>query len=415
MFHLLKEFESIADFNAYLMKDKMNKDWNADFTQVYSQASDNFKDLNYFNETNSSIEEEFEFTASGKYNIFISHVPTQSNWPWIGLPNTTTKIGIRHKLESTEGADNSLFYLPFDGELGLAEGNSREGYGVSLKRNSNELKVNLVQALGVKTQLVFSGTQEGGSLAFKKNDLSGMVSDGLLFSFNAEEKELTLSPSVPAPLGLVVAKNLSEENEVVINAIYSFFTSGNQAFNPSEGGEVFAVNWSIMGFGVALEAGEKEDLKVDFFGNSISDTRMKDEKEGESANTFKVEWSGSADAARNGTLMLAGVLYHPISKSPFISVSRDSTALAVIRNRDGQRSATDAVQSINLTDIVLPSGVQKENLDVLESLKKLNEAGFLCSTSNQNSLELRWHEDKIIKESGIIDRLNEERTRLQAR
>ncbi|HLC36474.1 MAG TPA: hypothetical protein VJK05_02605, partial [archaeon] len=370
--------------------------------------------------TNSSIAEEFEFSTPGKYNIFISHVPTQSNWPWIGLPNTTTKIWIRHKLESTEGADNSLFYLPFDGELGLAGDNNRVGYGVSLKADSNQLKVNLPSAVAVAGERPLKltakdGGDNGNLITFKKNDLSGMVSDGLLFSFNNAEKKLTLSPSMPAPLGLVVAKNLSEENEVVINAIYSFFTSGNQAFNPSEGGEVFAVNWSIMGFGVALEAGEKEDLKVDFFGNSISDTRMKDEKEGESANTFKVEWSGSADAARNGTLMLAGVLYHPISKSPFISVSRDSTALAVIRNRDGQRSATDAVQSINLTDIVLPSGVQKENLDVLESLKKLNEEGFLCSTSNQNSLELRWHEDKIIKESGIIDRLNEERTRLQAR
>ena len=120
-----KLYEKTIEFNSFLVKDGYSKDLREDFEKKYSQAKANDFGEKWSFYLKGVKKESLELPEPGLYKVILNYKFAENAWE--------ADFSLEKKLSEVKPsyAENYFFSLPFDGELGLDSGDSRDGYGIA--------------------------------------------------------------------------------------------------------------------------------------------------------------------------------------------------------------------------------------------------------------------------------------------
>ncbi len=230
---------SLVEFRSYLMKDGYSNDFKADFDRYYrftiTAAPDYYKDsyYKYFTTDNLIFKSSFDsepgrlmLQGPGRYNVLLK-VTFDDEW---NLFNKTTgevsgKVEVILTRELAPERDSPLYYMPFNGIVGIDSENARQGYGVDFTGDIvtiSQLQTNeylrtepFTQSNTVNTISVKEYGKEATDFSFINNSSTrGMLLDISLSSTKTNPR-LVFVPSRATPVVLKVSNQA--------NNAYSFY------------------------------------------------------------------------------------------------------------------------------------------------------------------------------------------------
>jgi len=229
---------SLVEFRSYLMKDGYSDDFKSDFDRYYrftiTAAPTEYVDKYYkyftsdkfnFQSTMDSEPGRLILQGPGRYNVLLN-VEFDDQWRLFDdAGNVTGNVNVVLSREISPERDSPLYYMPFDGLVGIDSDNARQGYGVDytgdivtiLQTATNQYlrtepftQSNTINTVSVK---------EYGKLPNEFSFLNNGSTRGMLLNINLSNNktnpELYFVPSRATPVALKVSNQA--------NDAYSFY------------------------------------------------------------------------------------------------------------------------------------------------------------------------------------------------
>ncbi len=353
---------SLVEFRSYLMKDGYSDDFKSDFDRYYrftiTAAPTDYieKYYKYFISNNFNFKSTMDSESGrlilqgpGRYNVLLD-VTFDDQWRLFDdAGNITGNVDIVLSREISPERDSPLYYMPFDGLVGVDSDNARQGYGIDFTgdivtivetatgqylRTEPFTQSNTINTVSVK---------EYGRLPNEFSFLNNGSTRGMLLSINLSENktnpELYFIPSRATPVALKVSNQA--------NDAYSFYKldiGGPQ----NQGGEPALtsgtlVPWTGIGncldfSGISVQEAYLERPDVHALSSRLAPITPSQ------AVSYGVEWEAK-NITRHGNVYLRTVLYTPSNfktgngKSVLYQDSADDSALFFTKdNTSGSNS-----------------------------------------------------------------------------
>jgi len=392
-------------FNAYLMRDALNEDFRKDF-DMFCKTKSFFDCPAYYTEDGglhklfgNSSRFKFDYgmppnapLEAGKYSITLNIEFENTNWGLFSNNEPSATVNVEMAALGMPAPDSPLYYLPFDGLVGVNSMNGRQGYGVNFRQtggDSNEVKINnsielpVIATMIPNSTPIFGGWVEASySSDFKRLNLDkrGILLD---VQTGSEAARLTFSPSYATPIIMKVDYNKGSN----AYAFYSVEVDGTPqtAFDKM-------IPWSGIGAGCR----DFEDKPVTEAWQGTWDTHGGISGNlmcalGTDITDYGVEWCAPA---RKGSVSLESVVFTPQGKSSIISrtVYSDEMMLIGTDNRASQL-ALNGVPGMEFNYSL--SGV-----DSIENVLELVRQGKVCviGQGSRISSQFFWNPKVVLQE-----------------
>jgi hypothetical protein len=320
---------SLVEFRSYLMKDGYSNDFKADFDRYYrytiTAAPDIYKDYyyKYFTTDNFTFQSSFDsepgrlvLQGPGRYNVLLK-VTFDDEWNLFDktTDEVTGKVEVILTREIAPERDSPLYYMPFNGLVGIDSENARQGYGVDFtgdvvtvsKLQTNEyLRTEpFTQSNTVNTVSVKEYGKNPTDFSFLNNGQTRGMLLNINLSSTKTNPELVFVPSRATPVALKV----SNQN----NDAYAFYKldigapqaqGGEPALTPGS-----LVPWTGVGncldfTGISILETYKGRPDIHAISSKLAPSTTSD------TVSYGVEWEGR-NITRRGDVFLRTVFYTP--------------------------------------------------------------------------------------------------------
>ncbi len=402
-----EQIPALQQFDAYLIMDGYSPDFRSDFDS-YMQTS-GFMDTpayyrnswsKYFTD-NSKMQFDIKgetgtvLPGPGKYSISLEFVFEEDNlWVFFSREEPAANIKVRLAKRRKPILDNPFYYLPFDGEIGISNGElKRDGYGIGFS--------------GDNVKISMYGTDY---LTTRNSDLTAVVSKVYVnnisdFDYAHKEKAsrvLTISRRESAtPFDLEFDLDYSPSHATpVIMQVASKEQAAEAFYRLKEGDSIIEGNeWMNSWTGIAETIEDEEDC-VDYDGAKLFYKRRDEQastmmtcaaSELDKDKTYGFRW----DTTKQGDIYLQGIFFTPLDKTI------ELVNACPMKGKFLSPAAPTGATSFEL----------KENADYVDSVKTMVdsiETQMVCMTWNNDKAELWWNWNKIINEFKDSDSFSEE-------
>lgn len=353
---------SLVEFRSYLMKDGYSDDFKADFDRYYrftiTAAPDYYKNsyYKYFTTDKFTFRSSFDsepgrliLQGPGRYNVLLK-VTFDDEW---NLFNKTTgevtgKVEVILTRELAPERDSPLYYMPFNGLVGIDSDNARQGYGVDFTGDIvtiSQLQTNqylrtepFTQSNTINTISVKEFGKQPIEFSFLNNGSTrGMLLD-ISLSSTKSNPQLTFVPSRATPVALKVSNQA--------NNAYAFYKldigapqaqGGSPAQTPGS-----LVPWTGIGTcldftGLSVQEAFNERLDITAVSSKLAPVTPSQ------SVSYGVEWE-ERNITRRGDVYLRTVFYTPsnFKTGDGLSVlyldSFDDDALLFTRGSNGSKT-----------------------------------------------------------------------------
>jgi len=260
--------QSLVDFKSLLMYDGYSNDFKKDFDEYYRTKFLGTPTFYYDSTTNSGLykyfvdDNKFKFTSAfssdpgklllqgpGRYKVQLK-INFDDDWHLFQNGKMTGSIEVYLTKELPPERDSPLYYMPFDGLVGITTPNARQGYGIdyvgdiiNLNQDTNMQTDPFTASNTVNTLSVKEYGKRPGDFAFMNNGQTRGMILSVVTSSTHKNPELNFIPSRPTP---VVMKVTSKTNDA-----YSFYklnvgNPANLGGEPAHPGMNLA-KWTGMG------------------------------------------------------------------------------------------------------------------------------------------------------------------------
>jgi len=406
----VEQLRKLLSYDALLMRDSFSEDFRNDFDEKYRPLGEGDalggvprdywnKDKGLwklFTQPSKFIVKKFgsldpRLSVAGEYAIETSINFEAKNWLLISpkppLFPPSAVITTVFTLTKPEHS-NELYYLPFDGEVGLNAGAGnkmdRQGYGMGFESGSEEIKdvIPWTDADGTNPLIRIKGKN-----VITYSELNSAENKGnLLRVSNLDEtklrKQLTLSPSIATPVLMKISANWTTEP---VEVYYSLLQIGE----PKPVGDHLA-SWS--GIGNSCLDFQENYVKTKFTPD------IWDSRKGESQNTYKMMWDRSKF---DGDEYLKTIMYTPKDTQMALKSQGKLNASDVkfIGPNEWTGSPENWVKADQVRDQVSLSGTVLESMKAdtssIESILNLMDRNFVCMSYSSGGTELWWNPKKI--------------------
>jgi len=322
------------------------------------------------------------------------------------------------KLEPETGSEDSAFYyIPFDGLVGLKDGEfDRQGYGSSydISSPSNKFTLNESDTENIEIFSAFDTPLNGLNILHLKqfdnfNKLNSSLNKGTLMEVATDTasnyKTMNFYPSYATPILMKADLNRTG------NALLYYSIADAQAEKQViEAGNL--IDWTGLG-----------ENCVDFSGTPITNKKYSDAKAvasdvsnvAEYENVFKIpHWPS---ASRTGKVFLHSVIFSPVNVPlsyfkivPYSNANNYPYEEVKLYSKSKQSNSGTPLQNwIALEGI---SGSQlnsapNHSVNSLQDLFDLIDSGYACVKNQGNYTYILWNQDKLLEEiSSVEDALN---------
>jgi len=372
--------QALQNFQAYLIGDAFNEDFRKDFDYYYTQTA--FLEASWYNSSETPWDLYFvdeqalqfapEAISSGLYNVQIEFEFEDEDFDFFYIQDQTT-LTAKIKVRLTKLRDpliaNSLYNLPFNGEVGLQArpgeaSPERTGYGLGF--NGAELKVNefnpgffiTTKGNGEKT-VSTSFEQDFGNL--------NVLDRGIILSIANDASSIKFSPSTATPV--IMKINSSGER----TDGYYFVRSQNQLLSSP-------ASYMALWTGFA-----STPMSCANFDNSALYYRWHDSQSFNVPNivdepSYGFSWEEIPQENRQAQLYLQSVFYTPLDSGMSLEGSTSDTELI----------SPSAVNTIPLNYKTMQS--------TLEGVFGLIEENYVCVSFEEDAVEFWWNPQKIVSE-----------------
>jgi hypothetical protein len=399
---------SLINYDALLVKDAFTEDFRNDFDQLYRVGGCNalkgvpqeycaaddglwklFTKPDYFKVERIGGTPPV-LPAAGKYSVETIINFESRNWYLIN-PSTkqpTATIKTVFTLKEPEYS-NELYYLPFDGEVGLTAENKmdRQGYGMGFASGSEEIRdvIPWTDATGTSPLIKVKGKN-----VITYGELNSAANKGnLLRISNIDEsrlnKDLVLSPSIATPVILKVKAN---ETASPVEVYYSLV----------EGGASKAVG-SNLGLWTGLGS-SCYDLQGNYVKNKFREPGLLDSLKQSSENIYGLKWTQSLF---QGAEYLNSIMFTPKGSQMALKMETPTNvveAKLIGPNDWGVKSPENwkdvEADQVNLSGNALDS--MKADLSSIKKILNLMDQNFVCLSYGSGGTELWWNPKKILEQ-----------------
>jgi len=399
------EDTKLVDFRSFLMKDGYSNDFKADFDDYYRHTI--MQSPSWYDDSTNGLykyfinNDKFTFTTSfesepgklvlpgpGRYEVTYE-ITFDDQWRLFDANNNLVgKIEVKLNKEMGPEYDAPVYYMPFNGLVGISTPNARQGYGIDYvgdiialdhdisMRSEPFTSSNTVNTLNVRE----IGARPGDIAYLNNGDTRGM-----LFSITSDNThsnpELRYSPSRATP---VVLKLENKENNA-----YAFYKlgvgkpiiDGGEAAHPG----MSLAKWtgvgeceSFTGVPIQEEFLNRDDMlatESEFAPYTPSDTV-----------SYGVEW-GSSSIIRRGNIFLRTVFYTP-SNFTTSGTAYSELVLDAVNDNATFYTKTTSGSQVNLTNIY----ADLKSLKEMYNLVKTKDA---CMNYNGTSMQVYYNPNKI--------------------
>ncbi len=343
----------LLHFDAFLIRDGYSEDFEKDFKDYYTKVG--FADAPpwfkgsvgtpgyaslYGKEDAFEIRNKYfggnYIQASGKYHVDVEVDIEGDDWKFFdaeGNPRMSVEVQLSH---IEDPFPNSPFYrLPFDGELGLVNGEyHRDGYGLGYSSSTGIVYVN---DYPIRT---FADPEGKGyhQLSIRKSD------DLYELNTNPETRGMILSLDVPTGTGnseLVFRPSLAtpvmmKVNSSQIGKPHSIYYQLSQAGNPVDVGPTLTY-WDSVG--ACHDFSGKDSFQV--FNHTPDRHGKTTDKLTDWPLVYALDWTNVASA---GTLPLSTIFYLPVQET--YTLTSESTGVSFLTPNYGGYSSTQILDGV---------------------------------------------------------------------
>ena len=409
-------------FETYLMADGYSDDFLTDLDEYIMETEFAGAPVAY-TETNG-INEYFSDTTAFKF-VLLDADGTETEQPILTVPGLyraiinleiedsdyglfkndlkNAEITVALALVDPAVEDKLVYYLPFDGEIGIDGSGKlhRDGYGIGYQLLT-ENAVYIVNNLEESGEVLYARENAAGSSPIKTmalnyiesmetlNGNSDIESRGMVLKITANE--ITFSPSDATP---VMMKLLGDEG--VASSLYAIRDSENETGDLTDLGQ-FGTLWN----GIASTMG-RGTIQCTYFNDAEMFLNLKDDGAGEldhacepgtvldstSYGFSEAKESGTEDDEFNDQFVyLRGIFYTPAEHEVSLKNACDE-ARTFYTIGHSTAGASEIPLSFSRT---FATGQIMNSLDRVFSLVEDNK---MCAVSNENTIEVWWNEEKI--------------------
>jgi hypothetical protein len=414
---------SLYDFRAYLMKDGFSNDFKQDFDKYYRftiasaptyYTEDFYKYL---------ISEDFKFKSTldfepgkltlqgpGRYYVEVL-VTFDSQWNLFDTQgNITGDVEVILSREIRPERDSPLYYMPFNGLVGIDTENARQGYGVDftgdvitiaeLSSTGEFLRTEpFTQSNTINTVSVKERGKNPTEFSFLNNGATrGMLLD-ISLSETKSNPEIFFSPSRATPVALKVSNSANNAY-----AFYKLDIGGPQ----NQGGEPAQISGSLVpwtGIGNCYDF-SAIPVQEAFLGRPdihAMSSRLAPVTPSQSV-TYGVEWE-SKNITRTGNVFLRTIFYTPSNFKTGNGISVLTMDAVDDEAEFYTYQSQTASNSINLTNSL---GSDIKYLSEIFSLVKDKQA---CIDYSSNNLKVYYNPiaitEKLFQGDASSDAQNE--------
>ncbi len=394
----LEEAMKLSNFKALLIRDGYTKDFRNDFDEFCE--NDFFGTPAYYSTEGGGLSQYFtnndlmsfksyfiernNFIPEGKYQVNIDIVYKDDSWSLFreGEPNATIEVELSRL--DTPRPNSPFYYMPFDGLVGVKTENGRQGYGVNFREESPAtLKIN-----NDPSQLIYSSTiahsspVQGGWVYTNRiddfrtlnNTRRGVILD-VVRNPDLEETTINLSPSKATPIILKVSGGKSDK----AFAFYSVTVDGE----PQQVGS-YLTTWT----GIGKHCYDFEDNEMTETYQETPDLHggvgMTECAGSFSTSSYGLEW---CNIKRKGNVFLKTMFFTPLESE------------SILKAVEGMDSMSFISPSSNATNQVYLNGIVSQNIESIESILQLVEAGEVCVTGYGNEVRTTffWNPEKVLE------------------
>lgn len=343
----------LLHFEAYLIRDGYSEDFEKDFRDYYTNVG--FADAPPWFKGSTGIpgyaslygkEDTFEIRnkyfggnyiqASGKYRVDVEVEMEGDDWKFFdeeGNPLLRVNVQLSH---IEDPYPNSPFYrLPFDGELGLVNGEyHRDGYGLGYSSSTGIVYVN---DYPIRT---FADPEGKGyhQLSIRKSDdlyelNTNPETRGMILSLNVPtgtgKSELVFRPSLATPVMMRV-------NASLVGKPHSIFYQLSQAGNPVDVGNTLTY-WDAVG--ACHDFSGKNATQV--FHHTPDRHGKTNDKLTDWPLVYALDWTNVASA---GSLPLSTIFYLPVQET--YTLTSESPGVSFLTPNYGSYSSTQILDGV---------------------------------------------------------------------
>jgi len=393
----LQFLRKLLEFNALLVKDSFSEDFMQDFSAHYSDeqffevpewfAGEDNAVGEMFSEERVSIKGKYSgssaLSSPGTYTVLIG-IDFSGKWSLFadGEPDANVDVEL-YKLK--EPVPNSIFYyLPFDGRVGYATSNGRQGYGLNYDAEGEE-----VMLIGGGNALPLSPIMNSNALGLASTSIEAGVEKlnsragtrGMLLRFTKNENDagIEFAPSHATPVAMVFSHAASGQP---FKAEFGLFdedtpvnTGGNLSF------------WTGLG------------QCLDFSGEPIADVfyYLPDSASGQ--NSYALEWSG---AEKEGTVFISSIFFTPTGKRLVLKAQSPEMQFFT---PNAEESGTVQLGGID----TMPFNYQEstETIDSVRRVFSLVREEKVCVTNSGNESMFWWNPSALFGAKGSYASIEE--------
>lgn len=434
--------DSLVRFKSFLIKDGYSTDFKKNFDSYYYEQfmgapgwytgiglSDPTELRRYFTDDGVFDHSKFLFTEKwetepgalllsgpGRYEVDIN-IMYDDQWRLFDAENNLTgTIVITLNKEVPPESDNPLYYMPFDGVLGMDNENSRIGYGldyvgdvIMLDHDLSMKSDSYTSSLGVQTaEIKEIGPRDGDIQYLTTGDTRGKLLD--ITRTKSGLINLTFSPSRATPVIMKI------NNTGANKSAYAFYRLNVGAPEDSpEGGYAATPSPNLTywtGFGAWIDNNQATNC-LDFSGNTIQDAiRYKPDVPAlaseyasglgseQAAVSYGIYWNPN-EVSRTGNVFLSTIFYTPwyyITSSNLANPTGESW-LYLSKAQDGATFYAPTSDSSSLPfeyDTEVPLNPVYTQIYDLKEIYQLVKEKKACVNYDSGSLEVYYNPKRIM-------------------
>ncbi len=330
------------------------------------------------------------YLEAGRYEITLDATFDQNDWKFFENGQPKAKITVRFVKKDAPSPDNPLYYVPFDGLVGIDSENGRQGYGINFAQASLEpVRINNSERQTVRTihSPASNNTHIGVVNAkveadFRKINVNEETR-GVVLTVNRLDStaNMTLAPSYATPVLLKVTRNTAE------NA-YAYYAV--EIDNGPQAEFEHMMSWQ----GINTVCRDYSDAGIsDTFGTGLFDTHgISTSCAALGANalaSYGVEW---CNVSRAGSVALQGIMFTPQGKKGVMKrVAASDTMELIGPDNRGNQIALGGVPGQRL------NAFGAGNIQSIEDIIQLMREDRVCMVSgNSVSATFFWNPKPVL-------------------
>ncbi len=386
-----------VSFQAYLIKDRYSKDFQGDFDQ-YAVSESLFNAPSWYTNARTGLTkymtdyermrfaplygeanpEGYMLPGPGIYNVTLDIEYEDASWQLFNGDNPNAVVRVRLDKADTPNPDSPLYYIPFDGRIGLSSG--RTGYGANYSGSNVPVQSgsNVVRTVEIAGSTPVTTVNVSSYDDFKRLNV---LDRGVVLSIKDKDNpKIVFSPSSATP---VMMRIENERDEA-----WGFYSVGISGDSDAEGGlGGSAINtgpWMSEWSGVGMACRDFDDrIAADSFDwkkdQHAIDTECAVIPMDYKATAYGFEF---CEPSKAGDLYLKSIMFTPANKT---------ATMSVVHGNDEIRLFNGNIWNTQNVPLGGASGQFGSSMDSLNAIIEMMDDELICMSTSTGSTEFWWN------------------------